>query len=160
SQPKRRHGDEHTVVGLEGDPQVELEDTIRSKERPVRAAVQYLSAQPRTLEVAAADRRNHTRAQGNGADLFGRADFHFQSHERTRVHRGRLRRTLSHWRRDDAAAHGAVSGGWHPAPERNELRSQCIAGCAPASAKRPGNPKLYVSKIFTSGWTVIPAALI
>src|SRR5450432_1039777 len=47
---ERCHVDERTIVGLEGDTQIELEDSVPSEERPIAAAGQHLSTQPRALE--------------------------------------------------------------------------------------------------------------
>ena len=53
TEAERRHVDERAVVGLECEAQVELEDAVCPEERPVAAAGEHLSAQPRPLEVAA-----------------------------------------------------------------------------------------------------------
>jgi hypothetical protein len=81
AKPERRHLDQGAVLGLEREAKVELQNSVRSQERPVRPAGQHLSAQPRAFEVAARDRRNHPRTVGNGADLLRSGHRDLQRHQ-------------------------------------------------------------------------------
>src|SRR5437870_5829324 len=81
-----RHADQGAVVGLERDPQIELENGVGPQEGPVPSARQDLAAQPGALEGAARDRRYNARSMRHGAELLRRRDDDLERHQRTRSH--------------------------------------------------------------------------
>src|SRR5207245_1418322 len=95
TKPERRHVDEGAVVGLECEAQVELEDAVSPEERPITAAGQHLSAQPRALEVAARYRCSDARTVRHCADLLCARDRDLQGHQQTGIHSSASRRPLS-----------------------------------------------------------------
>src|SRR5262249_12413788 len=52
AQPLKPHVDQRPVVGLERDPQVELQNTVGAQQQPVTSPGQNSAAEPRALEVA------------------------------------------------------------------------------------------------------------
>jgi hypothetical protein len=78
-----RQVDEGAVVGLERDAQVELEDTVPPEERPIAAARQHLSTQPRALELAAGDRRRDTDTVRHRADPLRTDHCNLHRHQET-----------------------------------------------------------------------------
>src|SRR2546426_3520449 len=86
TKPERRHVDEGAVVGLECEAQIELEDAVSPEERPITATGQYLSAQPRALEVAARYRCGDAGPVRHGADLLCADDCDLQGHQQTGIH--------------------------------------------------------------------------
>src|SRR5437867_1491182 len=95
TKPERRHVDEGAVVGLEREAQVELEDAVSPEERPITAAGQHLSAQPRALEVAARYRCGDARTVRHCADLLWPDDCDLQGHQQTGIHSSTSRRSRS-----------------------------------------------------------------
>src|SRR6266446_6954083 len=86
TKPERGHVDEGAVVGLERDAEVELEDAVSPEERPIAAAGQHLSAQPRALEVAARYRCGDAGTVRHCADLLCADDCNLQGHQQTGIH--------------------------------------------------------------------------
>src|SRR6266404_768540 len=84
---ERGHVDERTVVRFERDAQIELEHAVRSQKRPISAAGNDPTAQPRTFEATARDRYRRARSVRHGADLLRALYDHLKCHEQTRVHR-------------------------------------------------------------------------
>jgi hypothetical protein len=81
TKPERRHVDEGTVVGLEGEAQVELEDAVSPEEGPIAAAGQHLPAQSWALEVTARYRGDDARTVGRRAELLRVHDRNLQGHQ-------------------------------------------------------------------------------
>src|SRR5258706_2407144 len=68
-EPERRHVNQRAVVRLERDAQVELEDAVRTKERPISAAGKNAPAEAWSFEMAAGDRCDGARSVRHCADL-------------------------------------------------------------------------------------------
>ena len=51
------------IIGLEGEPHIELQRSIRSVDEPVVAALQYHALELRTFETAALDQGDTTFAE-------------------------------------------------------------------------------------------------
>src|ERR1700722_9361550 len=81
-----RHVNERTVVRLERDPQVELEDTVGALEHPVAAAREYLAAKPVALERASEDRKREASTVRSRADVLRGRRAEPKGHEGTRTH--------------------------------------------------------------------------
>jgi hypothetical protein len=77
---------ERTVVGLQRDPQVELENTVGALEHPIAAAREYLAAKPVTLERASDDRKRETSTARSRADVLRGRGAEPKSHQGTRTH--------------------------------------------------------------------------
>src|SRR2546426_1659078 len=93
--PLERHVNEGAVVGLEREAQVELDHAVSPEERPITAAGQHLSAQPRALEVAARYRCVDARTVRHCADLLWPDDCDLQGHQQTGIHSSTSRRSRS-----------------------------------------------------------------
>jgi hypothetical protein len=77
------HVDQGAVVGLERDSQIELENGVGPRERPVTAARQDLAAQARAFEGTACDGRYDARSMGRSAELLKRRDDNLEHHQQT-----------------------------------------------------------------------------
>src|SRR5262249_13225750 len=97
TKPERGHVDESPVVGLECKTQVELEDAVSPKERPVTATGQHLSAQPRAFEVAARYRCGDASTVRHCADFLYAGDRDLQRHQQTGIHSFTALRSSVEW---------------------------------------------------------------
>jgi len=86
TKPERRHVDQAAVVGFQRHAQVEFEDAVSSEERPVTAAGQHLSAEPRTFEVTTRYWGGHASTVSPWADLQYGADCDLQRHQQSEIH--------------------------------------------------------------------------
>src|SRR5450432_1353115 len=82
----RGHVNERAIVCLERDTQVELENAVRSEERPVSTTGKYPSAQPRTLEMAFRDRCRDPCAVRSRADPLRAGNDDLQQHQQACGH--------------------------------------------------------------------------
>jgi len=90
-QPERGHVDEGALVGLQRHAQVEFEDAVAAKERPVAASREHLPAEPRALEPAVPDRGGHASTVWHCADLLYGADCDVQCHQQLEIHASRVK---------------------------------------------------------------------
>jgi len=63
------HVDERAVVGLEGDPEIELERAVRRLDRPICAAREHFSADAFSFERASHDRKRQALAERRRAEV-------------------------------------------------------------------------------------------
>jgi hypothetical protein len=106
TKPERGHVDEGTVVGLECQAQVEIEDAVSAEERPVAAARQQLSAELRTLEVT-------VRCNRCGGDLIQRIDDNAETvRKRLKVYEQETRPLLEYY--SSRPTFHVVNGGYPP----------------------------------------------
>ena len=77
------HTDQGAVVSLERDSQIELENRVGPRERPVTSAGQDLAAQARAFEGTACDGRYDARSMRHSAELLRRRDDNLKHHQET-----------------------------------------------------------------------------
>src|SRR5262247_2950101 len=81
----KRHVNQSAVFGLERDPEIEREGSIRSSRHPVAAASEHTAAKPFAVERAASDREYGERAVRRRADVLRGRRREAQDHQRTGI---------------------------------------------------------------------------
>jgi hypothetical protein len=77
---------ERAVVRLERDPQVELQDSVGSEERPIAAAREHHAAEARAFEVPARNGSGDASAVRHRPDPLRADDGDLQGHQEAKVH--------------------------------------------------------------------------
>src|SRR3989442_1296191 len=88
TQPLKGHVDQRTVVCLQRDAQVQLENAVGAQQQPVTSSRKNRAAQPRAFEVPSRDRHDATNAKGYRPELFRRSGGDFHRHQWSRRHGG------------------------------------------------------------------------
>src|SRR4029077_4260684 len=86
TQPLKGHVNQRTIVCLERDAQVQLQNAVGAQQQPVISSRQNLAAQPRAVEVASRDRHDATNAMRYRAELLPRSGGDVHRHQWSRRH--------------------------------------------------------------------------